>query len=319
MAQDPEFEDLDGKPDDEIQVGSPERPDANPNLDDYRAPTQKGDDDIAVELEPGAMDATVADVDRGAEVAQRDDDADGEWTPAKIRKRVQREIRLKEQARAEAAAERSAREKAERELAEITKKLAEQDAESKIREAKKRMEDARISEDRDAEAEAMADYAAAKAKKEMIASMPVKKPEPKPAEASPDGDNDALQDWMDRNRHWFDKPEFYTQSRAAEAISERLIREGKDPTDSKFYELVDRELSRTVKIPSGAVKRSQPVSGVRDGAESEAGQRVASGARRVTITAEDVAMMRRLKLDPNDPKVLKDWAREKAANSKRAA
>jgi len=193
-----------------------------------------------------------------------------------------------------AAEERMA--KLEAELESSRRKASAADVDSKITEVKDKIKEAQLADDPLEVAEHTAELANLKRQKAELDAPPVRTA-PAPAQ------NTAREAWRARNS-WFDTKEYDTQSDVAVVISERLRKEGMDPTTDDFWEEVDSRLADAgVRLPK-APRRTQPVAGVqRDTAPT--------GRKLVRLDASDLRMLESMGIDRNDKAALREYALNK--------
>lgn len=123
--------------------------------------------------------------------------------------------------------------------------------------------------------------------------------------------------WMNERSDWYGARGFDRQTRLANRIDREVMQEGYDPNSAEYFEELDARLAE--KLPDlytdaddgntqdrRRPKRS-PVAPV-GGAD---GSRQRSSSSKVELGKEDFANMRRFGLDPNNPEVLKEYARSK--------
>jgi len=128
-------------------------------------------------------------------------------------------------------------------------------------------------------------------------------------------------DWMDGHSDWYGARGFERQTRLANRIDKEVFDDGFLPdTDEYFKELDKRIKEKEPKLfdDSDDADDAQedrddkrparsPVAPV-GGAEN---RRQSASSSKVQLTEDDFANMRRFNLDPNDPEVLKEYARNK--------
>ena len=252
------------------------------------------------------------------EQAKADDDEpetqedDGEEYGRKVRARIQREQRLKQQARREA---REAVERAEtvaRENEELRAKLkqaesakASGDIDSKIKEVKAKLKQAKVDLDTDAEIDLQHELVALEARRN--ASAPVEEPAQKPAENARQKEiNKLVGEWKRRNA-WTKEAQGKNRHVWEEAIdvNRELIEDGYDDSDPEFYTELDKRLADRIDIPKPSTPRT-PVEGARPSLPSGGGNKNV-----VTLTRADLAAMRTFGLDPENKAHLKQWAQGK--------
>ena len=125
------------------------------------------------------------------------------------------------------------------------------------------------------------------------------------------------EEWTDGHSDWYRQEGFERQTRLANRIDRQLFEEGYDPKTQEYFDELDSRLKeKAPELFDDAAddgtsterrpKRS-PVAPV-GGADSS---RQRSSGNKVQLDSEDFANMRRFGLDPNDPKVLKEYAKNK--------
>jgi len=135
---------------------------------------------------------------------------------------------------------------------------------------------------------------------------------------------ELAKDWIGKNSHWWNKPEYRDATTLSFGIDNQLTEEGYDINDPEYYKEMDRRMSKYFpelinpqqtadkntsqddkKVVSSEQKRVQsPVAGV---------SRSTSGsAKSVKLSADDLANARKFGIDISDPAALKRYARELA-------
>ena len=132
-----------------------------------------------------------------------------------------------------------------------------------------------------------------------------------------DSANESLADkWTEGKSDWYKRDGFERQTRVANRIDREVFQDGFDPKTQEYFDELDLRLKE--KLPdlfddvadSSAGKprpKRSPVAPV-GGADSS---RQRSKNSKVQLGEEDFANMRRFGLNPNDPEVLKEYARNK--------
>lgn len=121
--------------------------------------------------------------------------------------------------------------------------------------------------------------------------------------------------WIERHSDWYGARGFERQTRLANRIDREVHADGYDPNTDEYYKELTRRIKRKAPEvfdePGGSRKkrrrRRSPVGGV-GGADNA---RRSTRGGKVDLTEADFANMRRFNLDPNDPEVLKEYARNK--------
>jgi len=129
-------------------------------------------------------------------------------------------------------------------------------------------------------------------------------------------------EWMDGHSDWYGARGFERQTRLANRIDKEVFNDDFDPGTDEYFEELDRRIKE--KEPSlfddadadaddvtddktETTRRKSPVAPV-SGADT---RRQRTSSSKVELTEEDFATMRQFNLDPNDPEVLKEFARNK--------
>lgn len=240
----------------------------------------------------------------------RDRDEDLDDFPAKVRKRINREVRLKHEAEERA---RRAEERALRLEMEISKQRSEREMASldeQIAERKAKLKQARAELDTDAEADLIAELSALAAKKATAATETGQPPQRSADEVR------RVTAWYERNA-WMNDERYAWKKEIAMEVNASLLREGFKPTSDEFYEELDARIAQRARARQKPMERS-PVDdgGRREGLDRDDGEtrRTTRRPTRVLITESDKRDMRRYGLDPNNPQHLKTWAAEKVAS-----
>lgn len=135
-------------------------------------------------------------------------------------------------------------------------------------------------------------------------------------------DPSKADDWMESREDWYGAKGFERQTRLANRLDKEVHNDGYDPDTDEYFEELDRRIK--AKQPGlyddgkdddddGAGDKSRgrrrsPVAGVDRGTD---GRKSSRRGNKVELGEEDFANMRRFNLDPNDPEVLKEYARNK--------
>lgn len=222
-----------------------------------------------------------------------DDDLSSYSKPIQDRIRREREEAAEARERADAAEQELSKTKARAELATIDSEL---DA------AVDEVEEARRDADTRREVLAQAKVNRLAERKELLTKQ----------QTDGSGDtqqqkNAALDRWLGRNAWFKDSKQYEAQRGAAIAIGRRVAAEKglKDDSD-EFYAEVDKQLRKTVRLPSREPPSRTTVS-------RRIGDRGSQdpGARQVRLTAQDVRFMRELKLDPKNKTEVRAYLTEK--------
>lgn len=128
--------------------------------------------------------------------------------------------------------------------------------------------------------------------------------------------------WMDDRSDWYGAKGFERQTRLANRIDKEVYKDGYDPNTPEYFEELDRRLKE--KEPTlyddldaadeagdrGNQQNQRPTRSPVAAVNRQDSQRLNRGSK-VELTEEDFATMRQFNLDPNDPEVLKEFARNK--------
>lgn len=247
---------------------------------------EQQDDEDAGEGDP---DEHAEEEEEEAVAAKKGDDDDDDLSEysKSVRKRIERERRLKEEARAELAAARAELEQRRRQ-----ERAAKIDGEYDT--AVQELEDARSDADVRKEAEALAKLTRLATEKEALANAKDEQ------NSGGDGPSPAYAAWLKRNS-WFTKPEHEAQHAAALAVAKKLVADGLKDTTPEFYERLDKELPKHIKVPRDA-KSPPPRTTIERRPE-----RGPSGKRRVVVTPQLKREMRAFGLDPKNPAHMKAY------------
>ena len=134
-------------------------------------------------------------------------------------------------------------------------------------------------------------------------------------------DRSKADDWMDGHDDWYGARGFERQTRLANRIDKEVFKDGFSPDTDEYFEELDRRIKEKepnlfddkdtdaddVTDDKDTRRRRSPVAPVA-GADT---RRQRSSSSKVELGEEDFANMRRFNLDPNDPEVLKEYARNK--------
>lgn len=265
---------------------------------------QDDSDDVAAAETPAATD---------------DDDPELQSFPDKIKKRIERERRLKREAvqaekqradRLEAELEAERRERLTLQQAWQENQGANIDQEIESLKAKYKAVRAEFDPDKaDEELDLLEKIQELQHRKRQIPSQaaprtpPVQAPKP---ETAPARVNKAAESWISKNE-WYGKSEYAAQTSAAQTIDNQLAAEGFDTHSPEYFNELDRRLRKVVRVPGSERPRTEsPVQTGRHGQQQ--GRRAT-----VTLTKADQDMMRRMGYDPRNKEQAKQFAREKLA------
>jgi len=125
-------------------------------------------------------------------------------------------------------------------------------------------------------------------------------------------------DWMDGHGDWYGARGFERQTRLANRIDKEVYADGFRPDSDDYFEELDKRIKE--KEPNlfddvaaddaddtPGKRPTSPVAGV----ETAGVRRQRTSGSKVELTEDDFANMRRFNLDPSDPEVLKEYARNK--------
>lgn len=131
-------------------------------------------------------------------------------------------------------------------------------------------------------------------------------------------DPSKADDWTESRNDWYGAKGFERQTRLANRLDKEVFADEFDPSTDEYFEELDRRIKE--KEPNlyddpepddsdkDRGKRKQtPVAGVTGASSKRSAQR----GNKVELGEDDFANMRRFNLDPNDPEVLKEYARNK--------
>lgn len=125
----------------------------------------------------------------------------------------------------------------------------------------------------------------------------------------------AARDWLSRNSDWFRKPEYAGATAFAIEESKRLAATIPPESDRHYRELTDRVKAKFPEVYGKGEEEEdvdkRPPHGGSGNRGTQTPQRRARN--KVVLTDRDKANMQRFKLDPEDPKDVKYYAREKLA------
>lgn len=133
-------------------------------------------------------------------------------------------------------------------------------------------------------------------------------------------------EWMDDRSDWYGARGFERQTRLANRIDKEVFKDGYDPSTPEYFEELDRRIKEREpslyedldaaddtgaddKPDKGRGKKPQQVVAPVGGNET---RRQRTSGSKVELGEADFQNMRKFGLDPNDPEVLKEYARNKA-------
>ena len=261
------------------------------------------DEDGESDDEPGDKDdADEEDEEEDARPPEKskdeDDDDLGEYS-AKVRKRIERERRLKQQERLRA-------DNAERELQRLREDQEAATVDKRLDAAIDELEDARRDADTRKEALAQARVTLLSQEQEQLKQRRERAEKEGGSGQKEAERNPAFRAWAERNS-WFDDKKFSAQRAAAIAAAQDLSDEGDRDDSDAFYRKLDRRLRETVHIP----KADKPEPRRTTLGRLPESQGTSGGGSRVVITVEDKALMRKMGMDPSNKLHLREYAKEK--------
>lgn len=295
--------------------GAPDDPTGDPKTpDDVEVEIQQPDAQPD-EPEAGADGEGEETAEIEAESGQDDDNLDG--YSERVRKRIMRERRIKEEREAEASAERQARVRLEGEVHEQNKlilDLTSKNIETQLRDKQAELKKAKDAGDTEAESKVQMEISELQQQRSQVLHAKKQVEAGPPASRQPQA-NPLTDQWKGRNR-WFGDAKYRVETVAAIAIDREVAAEGYKPDTPQFFAELDRrirkklpQVAQAARQPSGqpVVKRKQqpPVAAVRGAQPST----VVRG--KVTLTRSDIANMHTFKLDPKNPEHVKEYARQK--------
>jgi hypothetical protein len=125
--------------------------------------------------------------------------------------------------------------------------------------------------------------------------------------------------WMEGHDDWYGANGFERQTRLANRLDKEVFADGYRPDTDEYFEELDKRIKEKeptlfddvdaddANKTSGKRPKRSPVAVV-DGAGT---RRQRTSGSKVELGEDDFANMRRFNLDPNDPEVLKEYARNK--------
>ncbi len=114
--------------------------------------------------------------------------------------------------------------------------------------------------------------------------------------------------WLDNNKSWFQHPKFRGHKAFVLAEDAALVAEGYDPKSKEYYEELDRRIdSNFPTLRKKGKQTSASVAGVGKAPASNV------SSRTITLTKADLANMRAFGLDPTNKEHLREYARNKRA------
>lgn len=145
--------------------------------------------------------------------------------------------------------------------------------------------------------------------------------------AEPDkGQKKEADEWMDSRSDWYGAKGFERQTRLANMLDKEVYKDGYDPNTPEYFDELDRRIKEkepklyedldasadddTDKDDKDDTTERKPGKTIVAPVGGEHRQRSKSSSK-VELGEEDFATMREFNLDPNDPEVLKEFARNK--------
>lgn len=275
------------------------------------------DDDIEVVVDDGAEpDKPAAAATEGAEAEgagiSGEEDAELGQYSINVRKRIERERRLKEDERKKRIEVETRLKKSEDELSEFRSNERVSKIDKEISDTKTALAAAKDALEADKEVELLGKLSELNAQKIEAKRKPEARQEPARTEEGA-RDYKHRDTWFGRNA-WFNDPKYKAQHDAALVINGEIHAEGKfDDQDPKYYEELDRRIAETVKVPK--VERAADPVVPKPRANPAAGP----SKHKVTLTKADLTNMQRFGLDTTNPAHLRQYAIEKRNSERKAA
>lgn len=334
------FEDLHGGPDDspvtvDLDAGSKDDGITRTPADEAADAGDKDDD--AIQFDGLRPDDNIDDDESGTQ----DDDADDASKAGedddyskRVKARIGREQRAKRKAQGEASYWKQQAEKLAKDQYERDKKTLKRDIEqtdSAIEQVQSDLE--RAIEDGQTKDQVrltnrLTDLKANRAKAEVsldnLSEDGNFQPFDDKISPSPDtGKQKEADKWMDERSDWYGAKGFERQTRLANRLDKEVYRDGYDPNTPEYFEELDARIK--AKAPELYEDLDATADDDKDDKDEETTRRgknivtPVGGEHRqrpgrsskVELTEEDFATMREFNLDPNDPEVLKEFARNK--------
>jgi hypothetical protein len=149
--------------------------------------------------------------------------------------------------------------------------------------------------------------------------------QPFDGKVTPEGEKSTeseAQKWMDDRADWYKQAGFERQTRLANRLDREVFADGYDPNTPEYFEELDRRIKEKAPEVYDDLEAGAD-DGADDNKEDKRGKNVVTpvggnetrhqntSSSKVELDAEDFATMRQFNLDPNDPEVLKEFARNK--------
>jgi hypothetical protein len=132
-------------------------------------------------------------------------------------------------------------------------------------------------------------------------------------------DQSLADKWTEERSDWYKRDGFERQTRVANRIDREVFQDGYDPKTPEYFEELDRRMKE--KEPTlfddaadddgTTTKRQRPKRSPVAPIGGADGGRQRSKSSKIKLGEQDFANMRRFGLNPNDPEVLKEYARNK--------
>lgn len=334
MATDNEivFEDLHG-----VKEDGPVMVDVDSDLNDEginRAPTEQVADDDFSDDDDAALSGREDD-DQSA--SGQDDDSDAskdredDAYSKKVKARIAREQRQTKKARDEASywreqAEKLAQDTSKRDRDQLKGNIerADSEIESTQSELERAIEDGNT-KDQVRLTSKLTDLKAEKIQAEVrLTDLPENgNVPPFDGKVSPPTDEaqSLADEWVEGHNDWYGARGFERQTRLANRLDKEVYKDGFRPDTPEYFKELDKRLKKAdpslyedlasdepAERTGDRRRRRSPVAGV----DSNTGGRKPSSSK-VELTKDDFANMRRFNLDTDNPEVLKEYARNKAA------
>lgn len=135
------------------------------------------------------------------------------------------------------------------------------------------------------------------------------------------------QEWKDGHSDWYARSGFERHTRIANRIDKEVHAAGFDPSEEDYFEELDKRLKKAIPdvfdtvgktgdddadserlLPRSRDKGRSPVAPAGDGSRT---QRQVVQTGKVELNEDDFVSMRKFGLDPNDPAVLKEFAKNR--------
>lgn len=333
------FEDLHGGPDDtpvtvDLDAGSKDDGITRTPTEQVADDDDKKDDDIKFDgLRPDDNidddeSGTQDDKDDGASKASEDDDYS-----KRVQKRIGREQRAKRKAQDEAGFWKKQAEKLAKDQYERDKKTLKRDIEqtdSAIEQVQSDLE--RAIEDGQTKDQVrltnrLTDLKANRAKAEVSLDNLSEDGNLLPFDdritPSPDtGKQKEADKWMDERSDWYGAKGFERQTRLANRLDKEVYRDGYDPSTPEYFEELDARIKEKAPELYDDLDARDDDKDDKDETTTRRGKNIVTPvtgehrqrpnrSSKVELTEEDFDTMREFNLDPNDPEVLKEFARNK--------